>query len=140
MARHSYLCPMRWADMDAYGHINNTVYLAYLEQARIDVFFTKARGRGVEGLATGIVVAEHQIRYKRPICYGPQPLRIELWVSQIKSASYTADYEIWDEATGTPLLATTARSLLAPFDMTAGRLRRFTAPERSFLEDCRDDR
>jgi len=139
MARHSYLCSMRWADMDAYGHINNTVYLAYLEQARIDVFFTKARGEGVKGLATGIVVAEHQIRYKRPISFAPQPLRIELWVSEIKAASYTADYEIWDESTGTPLLATTARSLMVPFDMAAGRLRRLTARERTFLEDCRDD-
>ncbi|MBA2555092.1 MAG: thioesterase family protein [Geodermatophilaceae bacterium] len=139
MARHSYLCPMRWADMDAYGHINNTVYLAYLEQARIDVFFTKASGQGVAGLATGIVVAEHQIRYKRPISFAPEPLRIELWVSQIKAASYTAEYEIWDESTGTPLLATTARSLLAPFDMAAGRLRRLTAEEKTFLEDCRDD-
>ncbi len=139
MTRHTYLCPMRWADMDAYGHINNTVYLAYLEQARIDAFFTRARGQGLEGLATGIVVAEHQIRYKRPISFAPQPLRIELWVSQIRAASYTADYEIWDESTGTPLLATTAQSVLAPFDMAAGRLRRFTPQEREFLEECRDD-
>ncbi len=84
-------------------------------------------------------MAEHQIRYKRPISFAPQPLRIELWVSQIRAASYTADYEIWDESTGTPLLATTARSLLAPFDMAAGRLRRFTPQEREFLEECRDD-
>jgi acyl-CoA thioester hydrolase len=139
MARQSYLCPMRWADMDAYGHINNTVYLAYLEQARIDVFFTKARGEGVEGLATGIVVAEHHIRYRLPISFSPQPLRIELWVSQIKAASYTADYEIWDESTGTSALATTARSLMVPFDMAAGRLRRLTQQEKSFLEACRDD-
>lgn len=140
MARHSYLCPMRWADMDAYGHINNTVYLAYLEQARIDVFFTKARGEGVEGLATGTVVAEHQIRYKRPISFAPQPLRIDLWVSDIKAASYTSDYEIWDESTGTPLLATTARSVMVPFDTAAGRLRRLTPRETRFLEDCRADR
>ncbi|CAN5713360.1 MAG: acyl-CoA thioesterase [Geodermatophilaceae bacterium] len=140
MARHTYLCPMRWADMDAYGHINNTVYLAYLEQARVDVFFTKARGLGVESLNDGIVVAEHQIRYRRPISYGPLPLRIELWVSSIRAAAYTADYEIWDESGEAPQLATTARSVLAPFDMNAGRLRRLTAPEKAFLEDYRDHR
>ncbi len=138
MARHSYLCPMRWADMDALGHINNTVYLAYLEQARIDVFFTKASGQGVGGLATGIVVAEHHITYRRPIAYGPLPLRIELWVSNLRAAAYTAEYEIWDESSGTPQLATTARSVLAPFDMAAGRLRRLTAAEKAFLEECRD--
>lgn len=140
MARHTYLCPMRWADMDAYGHINNTVYLAYLEQARVDVFFTKARGLGIEGLNEGIVVAEHQIRYRRPISFGPLPLRVVLWVSNIRAAAYTAEYEIWDESDGTAQLATTARSVLAPFDMTAGRLRRLTAPEKAFLEECLDDR
>ncbi len=139
MARYTYLCPMRWGDMDAYGHINNTAHLSYLEQARVDVFFTRAADLGIEGLATGIVVAEHKIRYKVPIPYSPRPLRIELWVSEIKAASYTADYEIWDESTGTSALATTARSLLAPFDMAAGRLRRLTAEEKTFLEDCRDD-
>lgn len=140
MPRHTYLCPMRWADMDAYGHINNTVYLAYLEQARVDVFFTKARDVGVEGLNDGIVVAEHQIRYRRPISFGPLPLRIELWVSHIRAAAYTAEYEIWDESEPTPQLATTARSVLAPFDMIAGRLRRLTVAEKAFLEECRDDR
>lgn len=139
MPRQTYLCPMRWADMDAYGHINNTVYLAYLEQARVDVFFTTARGRGLGGLATGIVVAEHRIRYRLPISFSPHPLRIELWVSQVKAASYTCDYEIWDESSGRPLLATTAQSLLVPFDTAAGRLRRLSGPEKEFLERCRDD-
>ena len=139
MARQTYHCPMRWGDMDAYGHINNTVYLAYLEQARVEVFYSQARGLRVEGLATGIVVAEHRIRYRLPICFSPRPLRIDLWVSQIKSASYTSDYEIWDESSGTPVLATTAQSLMVPFDTVAGRLRRLTPLEREFLEGCRDD-
>ena len=32
---------MRWSDMDAYGHVNNTAYLAYLEQARVSMFFDR---------------------------------------------------------------------------------------------------
>ena len=36
MAKHRYLCPMRWADMDIYQHINNSAFFSYLEQARID--------------------------------------------------------------------------------------------------------
>lgn len=28
--------PIRWGDMDAYGHVNNTVYFRYVEQLRID--------------------------------------------------------------------------------------------------------
>ena len=32
---------MRWSDMDAYRHVNNTAYLAYLEQGRVAMFFDR---------------------------------------------------------------------------------------------------
>ena len=35
---------MRWSDMDAYRHVNNTAYLAYLEQARVAMFFHRYEG------------------------------------------------------------------------------------------------
>lgn len=36
--KHVYtvVMPIRWGDMDAMGHVNNTVYFQYLEQARIE--------------------------------------------------------------------------------------------------------
>lgn len=45
MARHHYSCPMRWSDMDAFGHVNNVVFIRYLEEARIDFMFRLAPGR-----------------------------------------------------------------------------------------------
>jgi hypothetical protein len=30
------LIPIRWGDMDAYGHVNNTIYFRYMEQARVE--------------------------------------------------------------------------------------------------------
>lgn len=44
MARHIYNCPLRWSDMDAFGHVNNVVFLRYLEEARIDFMFRLAPG------------------------------------------------------------------------------------------------
>ena len=35
---HRMHMPIRWGDMDAMGHVNNTVYFRYLEQARIAWF------------------------------------------------------------------------------------------------------
>ncbi|GAA5012781.1 hypothetical protein GCM10025734_58630 [Kitasatospora paranensis] len=46
MARHIYDCPLRWSDMDAFGHVNNVVFLRYLEEARIDFMFTQAAEAG----------------------------------------------------------------------------------------------
>lgn len=33
---HTTSMPIRWGDMDAYGHVNNTVYFRYMEQARVE--------------------------------------------------------------------------------------------------------
>ncbi len=33
---HVTKMPIRWGDMDAYGHVNNTVYFRYMEQARVE--------------------------------------------------------------------------------------------------------
>ena len=33
---YTCLIPMRWGDMDAYRHVNNTVYFRYMEQARVE--------------------------------------------------------------------------------------------------------
>jgi len=33
---HEMVTPIRWGDMDAYGHVNNTIYFRYMEQARVE--------------------------------------------------------------------------------------------------------
>jgi acyl-CoA thioester hydrolase len=35
---YEMIIPIRWGDMDAMGHVNNTVYFLYLETIRIDFF------------------------------------------------------------------------------------------------------
>ena len=36
---HEMLMPLRWGDMDAMGHINNTLYFRYMEVCRLDWIF-----------------------------------------------------------------------------------------------------
>lgn len=139
MPRHTYLCSPRWSDVDQFGHVNNTQFLAYLEQARVDLFFHYATQIGVPTLAQGAVVARHEIDYLRPVRYQHRPLRVELWCSRIAGASFTVDYEIVDsdgggtDGGGAEWVAARARSLLVPYDLSAGRPRRLTAEEREFL-------
>ena len=35
--RHIYHCPLRWADLDVLGHVNNVRYVDYLQEARVDM-------------------------------------------------------------------------------------------------------
>ena len=83
MARHIFRCPLRWADMDAFGHVNNVVFLRYLEEARIDFMFRLAPGEGSASFTGGSVVARHEIDYLRPLIHRHEPVDIETWVTDI---------------------------------------------------------
>jgi acyl-CoA thioester hydrolase len=118
--------------MDAYGHVNNTAYLAYLEQARVSMFFDRYES----SFARGTVVAHHEITYLRPVVYHPEPLRLELWVERIRGASFEVRYDVYDGQT----LAAKAVTTLVTFDFTTDRLRRLTAEEKAILNGYLDDR
>jgi acyl-CoA thioester hydrolase len=131
MARFVARCAMRWSDMDAYGHVNNTAYLAYLEQARVSMFFD----RYDSSFASGTVVAHHEITYLRPVVYHPEPLRLELWVELVRAASFRVLYDVYDGET----LAAKAATNLVTFDFTTDRPRRLTPQEKELLATFGDD-
>ncbi len=125
MARFIARCAMRWSDMDAYGHVNNTAYLAYLEQARVSMFFD----RYDSSFAGGTVVKHHEITYLRPVVYHPEPLRLELWVDQVRAASFRVLYDVYDG----DMLAAKASTTLVTFDFATDRPRRITHDEQAVL-------
>ncbi|HEY9337174.1 thioesterase family protein [Kribbella sp. NPDC050459] len=131
--RHVYHCPLRWGDMDALGHVNNGRYVDYLQDARVDFLFRTAKELGADNLETGLLVARHEVQYRAPLHFRPEPVRIELWISEIRAASFTVDYEILD-AEPERRTYVEARTKLVPFDFTANRLRRITPVERTALE------
>ncbi len=65
---------LRWSDMDALGHINNSEYLTDLEQARIE-FLADAAAAGVPREA-GLLVARHEVDYRKPMPYRRKPIEI----------------------------------------------------------------
>ncbi|GAA1580426.1 thioesterase family protein [Kribbella karoonensis] len=131
--RHVYHCPLRWGDMDALGHVNNGRYVDYLQDARVDFLFRTAKELGADTLETGLLVARHEVQYRAPLRFRAEPVRIELWISEIRAASFTVDYEILD-AEPERRTYVEARTRLVPFDFTANRLRRITPEERTALE------
>ncbi|MEU3753085.1 thioesterase family protein [Streptomyces olivoreticuli] len=135
MARHVYSCPLRWSDMDAFGHVNNVVFIRYLEEARIDFMFRLAPGEGSASFTGGSVVARHEIDYLRPLVHRHAPVTVETWVTKLGAASLTVAYEVKDE----DRVYAKATTVVVPYDFQAGRPRRITAEERAFLEEYRDD-
>ncbi|MFJ4845247.1 MULTISPECIES: acyl-CoA thioesterase [unclassified Streptomyces] len=135
MARHIYPCPMRWSDMDAFGHVNNVVFLRYLEEARVDFMFRLAPGEGSASFTGGSVIARHEIDYLRPLVHRHEPVTVETWVTKVGAASMTVAYEIKDGET----VYVRASTIVVPYNLEEGRPRRITAEERAFLEEYFDD-
>jgi acyl-CoA thioester hydrolase len=119
--------------MDAFGHVNNVVFLRYLEEARIDFTFTNAGEVGEKAFSEGSVVARHEIDYLRPLVYRPEPITVETWLTRLGNASFTVAYEIKD--TDTDTLYVRASTIVVPYDLAAARPRRLTAGERAFLAE-----
>jgi len=140
------LAPVRWSDMDAYGHVNNVQFLRLMEEARIQVLSVP----GAEGeptmLETGIVVARAEIEYLRPMTYRPEPVAIDLWVTDLGGASFDIAYLFTDastpESSNDPDGAREAaygraQTPLVSHDLPANRPRRLTAGERAHLAALR---
>ena len=75
---HVERIPIRWGDMDAMGHVNNTVYFRYMEQARIN-WFGDLVPEDEAWQSTGIVIANASCNYKRAITY-PGTVEVKLLV------------------------------------------------------------
>ncbi|MGH3787231.1 MAG: acyl-CoA thioesterase [Pseudonocardiaceae bacterium] len=120
---------VRWSDMDAYRHVNNARVVTLLEEARTELLFGEGARRGAQTLADGVVVVELMVHYRQPLVYSATPVRVRLWVSELRAASFTLDYVV----TATYGDAVTARTKLAAYDVRAQQPRRLTSPEREFL-------
>lgn len=140
--------PMRWSDLDGYGHVNNAAMLTLLEEARIRAFWgapaeqialgaevlpsalpTDAAGSGVH-----TVVASHRIEYGRELGFRRDPLVVRLWLSRIGGASLTIDYQVLtrEDPDGAAPYAI-ARTVIVLVDGASGRPVRIEAGLRDHL-------
>ena len=123
MSRFVYRCAMRWSDMDAFAHVNNVVYLTYLEQARVAMFFDQYDST----FSAGTVIAGHRIEYHAPVTYSPQPLRIETWVGRVRAAAFEVHYEVFDDSTVAPPTVTSGRPVVTASTNACRRFSRSAA-------------
>ncbi|GAB3256420.1 acyl-CoA thioesterase [Nocardioides dilutus] len=138
--RHVYECPMRWADLDSQGHVNNVTYVDYLQEARVDMLrIHGSHGHAPqEDLAEGVVVVRHEVTYLRPLLFTFETVLIECWVTDVRAASFTIAYEIFRESRSRPgerNVFARAATVLTPYVFAAERPRRITAEERARLEE-----
>jgi acyl-CoA thioester hydrolase len=121
--------------MDSLGHVNNVVYVDYLQEARVDMLRVHAPASGGEELAEGVVVVRHEVEFLSPLVFRPRPVRVESWVTRIRAASFTMAYEVVDLLPdGERKTYLRARTVLTPYVFSQERPRRITEVERAVLE------
>ncbi len=91
---------VRWGDMDAMGHVNNIIYLQYLESARIGYFETLAGwdGRTESGMRQGPVVVSQTFNYRRQVYY-PAEFEVGVRCQEIRNRSFVLAYAIFRKGT-----------------------------------------
>jgi len=85
--------PVRWRDLDAFNHVNNSKYLSYLEEARLH-WMIGVPGQGMDDHVAPVVAAA-QLNYRRPIGW-PAQVVIELFVERLGNTSLTVGHRIVD--------------------------------------------
>jgi acyl-CoA thioester hydrolase len=83
---------IRWGDMDAMGHVNNTVYFRFMEQARI-AWFESLVPQGEAWQRTGIVIANASCNFRRALNY-PGTVDVRVYVEPPGGSSVATFYEL----------------------------------------------
>ncbi|TPW22074.1 MAG: acyl-CoA thioester hydrolase [Elusimicrobia bacterium] len=110
---------VRFRDTDAMGHVNNAVYLSYLEIARLEYWRALTKRRDWRSL--DIVVARAEVDYRFPATVD---MDLVVWVrtTELKRSSFVMEYRVEEKGTGR--LIAEARTVQACFDYKANKVQR----------------
>ena len=84
---------VRWRDLDAFNHVNNSTYLTYLEEARVQWLQRLPRSWSDEHAMP--VMAASTLNYRLPIEW-PGEVHIELYCARLGNSSMTVAHRIVD--------------------------------------------
>ena len=105
---------VRFSELDGMGHVNNAVFLTYLEQARLSWFGRFADDEPMP--LRDVILARTEIDFRSPLVFG-ETVSIGVRPSRLGTKSFELEYEL---RVGERLVAE-AKSVIVGFDYEAGR-------------------
>lgn len=88
--------PVTWGSMDAFQHVNNTVYFRYFEDVRIAYFEQTGITQWMQTYGVGPILASTQCRFKLPLSY-PDTLWIGARVADLGDDRFRMGYAVFSE-------------------------------------------
>jgi acyl-CoA thioester hydrolase len=115
---------VRFGDTDAMGHVNNAVFLTYVELARAGYYRAVTGGRigiGATEREQAFILAEARLGFRAPAFFG-EILTIEARTASIGRSSFTMDFRVTAEESpyGRARLVATASTVQVGYDYDAG--------------------
>ncbi|MDV8078838.1 acyl-CoA thioesterase [Rhodococcus sp. IEGM 1370] len=129
MPANTFTCTLqvRWGDSDRLGHVNNTRFVEYLQEGRVQFLNAVFGGPGVRGAA---VVRKLTTDFLHPILDDSGPLTIELWITRIGTTSYGVRHVVTDRD---GKVCADAEALMVAFDLATSSSRPLSEDERNLL-------
>ena len=90
---HTSRQQIRWSDMDMLGHVNNTLYFRYMEQARLEWRYAMERQWGPQP-ETKRVLASASCTFLLPLVF-PGDIEVRMFLGKPGRTSVGSFYEIW---------------------------------------------
>ena len=123
---------IRFADIDAAGHVNNAVYFNYFEQARINWF--KQHIGDWDWSERGLILVRNEIDYIHPV-YLHDNIEVQVRNSRIGTKSFEQLYAVFRKEEGDKhVLCTRGKSVLVCFNYSLGKSIEIPATWRPALE------
>ena len=116
MLAHTSLIPIRWGDMDAYRHVNNTLYFRYMEQARVE--YLESVGVTVQPKGSAPVLINANCTFLIPLTY-PGMVEVRMFFGTIGRSSVHTSYEI--RLQGNETLYATGEAKIVWMDVATGK-------------------
>lgn len=117
-----------WRDLDAAGHVNNAVYLTYMETARTECYFALNGGSRPEDL--DIILARASVDFRSAATLG-DTLVVEVRPGRVGETSFTLLYAIRNKSTGA--LVAEGESVIVAYDYAKDAKRPLSADLRAKL-------
>lgn len=92
---HAEVISIRWGDMDAMGHVNNTLYFRYMEQARVNWYQSMGLNENGKSLPPhcGPVVINTACTYLKGLVF-PGDVEVKMFIAEPGRSSITTYYEM----------------------------------------------
>lgn len=107
-----------WSDMDALGHVNNTIYLRWFESARILWWERLDQKAALYAEGLGPILARTTIDYRRPVKY-PDTVEVRVTTLRVGGKSVTLSYRVISAAQGGNVVAE-GETVIVLFDYRRG--------------------